>query len=358
MKQEVFRPLYLNLSRVVAFLISPYYYFFNFFKEVKPLHSIEIRTILVAEYHRIGDVLMILPALRALKNKFNNAKIILICSPEASNLCTRLGIVDEVIPFQPAWANWSFSPIKWYNSFTFARSLGKRNIDLAVDFKGDIRNSCFLWNTNSKYSIGYISGGGEYFFSRPFPFPFTLHQTKRALNLVSKIGANGSLNRKSIIKNNPEGYIVFHSGAIDKRRQWPIKNWIKLISSFPIGAKLAVVETDDSKNLAEEVKKNNLPVYVYQDNIVGFMNWLKNQRILIAPDSMAGHLGAYLNIPVISLFGAQNPELTKPLGDRVLVLKPNKKCDHIRDHWRLCSLCMNEIRPETVLKSIFKLIKY
>ena len=66
---------------------------------------------------------------------------------------------------------------------------------------------------------------------------------------------------------------------------------------------------------------------------------------------------AYLNIPVISLFGAQNPELTKPLGDGVQVLKPNKKCDHIRDHWRLCSLCMDEIPPEKVLKSIFKVIK-
>ena len=69
MKQEIFWPLYLNLSRVVAFLISPYYHFFNFFKDFKPLESIEIRTILVAEYHRIGDVLMILPALRALKTK-------------------------------------------------------------------------------------------------------------------------------------------------------------------------------------------------------------------------------------------------------------------------------------------------
>ena len=99
------------------------------------------------------------------------------------------------------------------------------------------------------------------------------------------------------------------------------------------------------------------PSAYIETNISGFMNWLKNQSVLIAPDSMAGHLGAYLNIPVISLFGAQNPELTKPLGDGVQVLKPNKKCDHIRDHWRLCSLCMDEIPPEKVLKSIFKVIK-
>ena len=357
MKQEIFWPLYLNLSRVVAFLISPYYHFFNFFKEFKPLESIEMRTILVAEYHRIGDILMILPALKALKAKFNNAKIILICCPEATNLCTELGIADEVIPFQPAWTNWSFSPIKWYNSFAFARSLGEKNIDLAIDFKGDIRNSCFLWNLNSKYSIGYVSGGGEYFFSKAFPFPFRLHQTKRALSLVSKIGANASLNKKNITKNNPEGYIVFHSGAIDKRRRWSIKNWIKLISLFPTGSKIAIVDTDGCEELVKEVREKNLPVYIYRNNILGFMNWLKNQRVLIAPDSMAGHLGAYLNIPVISLFGAQNPELTKPLGDGVQVLKPNKKCDHIRDHWRLCSLCMDEIRPEKVLKSIFKAIK-
>jgi ADP-heptose:LPS heptosyltransferase len=92
--------------------------------------------------------------------------------------------------------------------------------------------------------------------------------------------------------------------------------------------------------------------------MVQFKNWLQVQRLLIAPDSMAGHLAAYLKIPVISLFGAQNPELTKPLGDKIIVANPGKECVHQRDHWRLCSSCMNAIDPELVHNSAVNLLRY
>ena len=73
---------------------------------------------------------------------------------------------------------------------------------------------------------------------------------------------------------------------------------------------------------------------------------------------MAGHLAAYLKIPVISLFGAQNPELTKPLGDKIIVVNSGKECVHQRDHWRLCSSCMSAINPESVLDSAVNLLRY
>ena len=91
--------------------------------------------------------------------------------------------------------------------------------------------------------------------------------------------------------------------------------------------------------------------------LIDFNSWLKNQRLLVGPDSMAGHLAAYLNIPVVSIFGSQNPELTKPIGFNVKVLKPNGNCKHNRKHWRLCKECINMVKPSEVFNVINQVLK-
>jgi len=357
-KQEIYKPIFLLFSGLVALILAPFYYLFNIFRKKKVFHEDRIKTVLVTEYHRIGDILMIAPALLALKDRFKNAHIILICSSVAGPLARHLNLVNEVIVFDAPWTNWSFSPLKWIDVFSFARSLRSKKIDLAIDFKGDIRNSWFIWHLKSEHSLGFTTAGGEYFFSKSYEFPFDMHQTKRALHLVSKIGAKFIPNTiKNFVINN-YGYIVIHPGTIDHRRGWPIYHWITLIKSMSCNFNLAIVRTKESQDLVDFVKKMDLQIYIFEGNIVQFSKWIQKQRILIAPDSMAGHLASYFRIPVVSLFGSQNPELTKPLGGTVVVLNPRTKCFHKRDHWRLCSACMDALDPTLVQNSVVDLLKH
>ena len=62
------------ISRLFSFFLSPYYKFLNLFRHNYQITDIEIKTILVTEYHRIGDVLIIAPVLKSLKKKFPKAK--------------------------------------------------------------------------------------------------------------------------------------------------------------------------------------------------------------------------------------------------------------------------------------------
>ena len=47
----------------------------------------------------------------------------------------------------------------------FAQQIAKKNIDLAFDFKGDLRNSWFLWHIRAKNKFWLYHHGGEYFFT-------------------------------------------------------------------------------------------------------------------------------------------------------------------------------------------------
>ena len=242
----------------------------------------------------------------------------------------------------------------WWDARSIAKSLSRKQIDLAFDFKGDIRNAWFLWLTRPKISFGYNTTGGNYFFTNSMEMNQDLHQLYRAINLVSAVGCRHIEDQKGQWVFNNDGAVVIHIGATDDRRSWPIDHWIKLINLLKNDFKIAIVDVHEAQQLISGVKDSSIEIF--KGDLIQFKSWLSNQKCLIAPDSMAAHLAAYLKIPVVTLFGSQDPKLTSPIAENSLVITPEKICSHRREHWRLCSECMNSITPNKVYQGICNLI--
>ena len=134
---------------------------FSILQDFKPIQkkydikNIKVKTILVTEYHRIGDVIIIAPILESIRSRFPGAKIILICNESAKELAEKFKLADKVFGVSVPWTNWRWSVFEWYKIKTFANTLNLLNIDLAIDFKGDLRNLWFFWSTYPKVSYGY-----------------------------------------------------------------------------------------------------------------------------------------------------------------------------------------------------------
>ena len=350
-KLKVYSNSTLYVSKIISALLAPYFQMINSFRPSIDMNNISIQNIVILEYHRIGDVIMIIPAVQALKKKYPQAKITLICNPKTLDLAKHLEIADECIPFKAPWTDWSWDFIKWAKVISFAKKLSKRNFDLAFDFKGDLRNNWFLWVIKPKLSFGYDTTGGRYLLSNAYKMNVKIHQTMRAIELVSKVGCHYQKGIKRH-KNNYCGTIVFHAGASDKRRSWPVEHWEKLADMVLPYYSVTVVNTLDSIELVDLIKKRKPSIDIFNGSLVEFMKWLEHQRCLIAPDSMAGHIAAYVGIPVISIFGSQSPDLTRPIGKNVNVILPEKVCIHKRSHWRLCYHCMKSITPKRVFSEL------
>ena len=222
MKHKIYSNTYLILSHLISFLISPYYNIFNLFRRKYKIENLKIKKILILEYHRIGDVIIILPILRSIKKKFPNSQLILVCSKNSYDLIKHFNIVDRLISVEMPWTDWSFSVNKWIKTFILIKKLKKLNIDLAFDFKGDLRNNWFLWKIKSKISIGYNATGGHFFLTNSFKFNHKQHQKNRAEELISKIGCSPFKNKEKP-KINKNGLIVIHPGSSDIRRSWSKK---------------------------------------------------------------------------------------------------------------------------------------
>jgi len=354
----IYKPSYVFVAKFLSILIAPYFKFFNFFRKKHDIQSINVRTILVAEYHRIGDVIIIAPVLKSIKSKFPNAKIILLCNESAKELADYLELADEVIGVSVPWTNWRWSFLEWYKIWSFAKSLRSLGVDLGVDFKGDIRNSWFLWNTHPKISFGYETTGGGYFYTNTYVMDQNIHQNKRALKLIEKFGCRSSCDKKGRYHSSKDGYVVLHSGVSDLARSWPDSHWVELVRLLSSKFKVSIVMTKDSSNLVQKLKKEDLELQYFEGSLVRFCDYINNQKCLIALDSMAGHLASYFGIPVISLFGSQDPSLTKPKNQYGKIIKPKTICKHDRDHWRLCKLCVESISPRTVYEKAMKHILY
>ena len=353
---QIYNPTYIFWARVISALISSFYIFLNFFRNTKRIPNEAIKNIVVCQYHRIGDVILIAPVLGSLKTKFPQSKITLLCCTGALDFAEELQLADDVIAVDAPWTNWNWSLFQWLKIRSFAKSFRKKNIDLAIDFKGDIRNSWFLWHMKSKMSFGYADTGGSYFYTHCQPIPKVMHQTERSINLISELGCNIEIQSSKESTSNASGHLVLHAGGTDPKRSWPSKKWVELADSLSRDYKVTIIKTPETDPIIQRIKDRNIPVELFESDLPAFQNWLKNQKMLVGIDSMPGHLAAYLGVPVVSIFGSQDPNWTRPLGKWVEVVKPEVSCVHDRNHWRLCSKCMDSIDVKKVIHGIEKLI--
>ena len=355
MSKELYSLNYRIISQALSIMIQPFFIIFNLFRYSYKIKDVDVKVILVNEYHRIGDVIIISPILSSLKKKYPKAELILICNKQAEGLAIHHNLADTIIGIDAPWTNWDWSLKKWWSKiFFFSTVIRKKNIDLAFSFKGDLRDSFFLWLTKPKISFGYSFTGGKYFYTNPQILKNNYHQQERAYNLIEKIGC--IIIPNSNINYNANGGIVIHPGASDSRRAWPDVYWIDLIQMLSKEDKVYIVKAKGSKAILEKLENQKVIVKIFSGDLVDFSNWVKNQKLVIGSDSMAGHLAAFHNISTITIFGSQDPKLSIPISIKSKSIKPELKCHHKRNHWRLCEKCMSSISPQKVYDETIRVL--
>jgi ADP-heptose:LPS heptosyltransferase len=92
--------------------------------------------------------------------------------------------------------------------------------------------------------------------------------------------------------------------------------------------------------------------------------FLRRCSVLITTDSGPGHLANAVSTPVVVLFGPTNPNLCRPYGKKVFVVKRDIECSPCYPEYRACHrdvdekfLCMKEILIEDVLRAVKKAIQ-
>ena len=295
-----------------------------------PINKRSVKKILVQEHQCIGDVIMLEPALSALKIAFPNAEVHLLCTPAVAGLAKKAGLADVILNY----------PDELPLNIRY---------DLVFDFHGDIRRLKSLKQFNSLSYAGFSFSGGANWLTHVIDYPFEDHQVERPFVLLNALDI--AVDRKvPQLKgfesaNGIRETILLHPGANHEGRKWPREHWIDLIRLLKEDKREILWITPPGETAPEGIRE-------FSGDLCDLATLISGSALLVGCDSMSVHLAAALGTPALAIFGSQDPELTKPYGLRGYFIMPEEECRHRKRDWRLCKECMRAVKPVEVFTKI------
>ena len=311
--------------KIISFLTAfPYRIARFFYKKKFPQQP---KKILVIQWDYLGDIIVSTPALRTLRDIYSSAEIHLVTSPENKSYIDGFSFVNRMLYLKnPLHAGRGKFTLKDF--FNCISKLRKEKYDFIIELTGRLPNQIFLPFLRTDYSVGLDPANNFYFLDRRV-HSNRKHQTERYLDAVNAVNKNNSncslelwnpateedrlrinklLQEKGIYNN----FVIIHSTASWKPRQWPIERWKKVLNFLTDkGGNVVFIGATEEYNQIEQIRrllkgKNNF-------NFAGLISvretiaLMEKADFFIGNDSGPMHLAAVAKLKAIVLFGPGDP---------------------------------------------------
>jgi lipopolysaccharide heptosyltransferase I len=320
--------------------------FHNLSDRAKAKHRrIASKNILIIKPSSLGDIVLALPALSALRKSFPDSKISWFVRPEFAPLLKNHPHLTEVILFDrkflgKAW----FNPRAFVSLLALIRRLRRSKFDVVIDLQGLFRTASLAWLSGCKKRLGMANARefAHIFYTHKIaqdqdcihlvdyylkivqtagarePVPSGVEGTQVQFLLPVDPAAANVVNRLLItdgIKLND--YAVFVPTSAHSDKCWPLERFAALADRVSTQFHLSIIATGaaSEKDAIEELRnKANVPIA----NLAGVTSLselvalLKAARLVVSNDTGPGHIAAALGVPVVLLFGPTNPARVHP----------------------------------------------
>jgi heptosyltransferase-2 len=344
---------------------------------------LEFTNILILQTAFLGDLILTTPIITALKNRYPDASISLLTTPEGARLFTLDERLTRVLTYDKRGKE------KGIRGFLKIVDLVRKGgYDLAVVPHRSIRSALIPLLGRVRFRIGFDTSAGWFLFSMAIPYAEREHEVVRNLRLIAPLDPHhGDLRPELRLPGDDRAWAerFLLEAGIDPERIfltvapgsiWPTKRWTgegygslvrMALDRYPV----VLIGGDDDQSLAYDIicsvkeENGNLEGLV---SAVGLANPLQSAAIiarsslLVTNDSAPLHMGVAVETPVCAIFGPTSPEFGfYPLGENDRVIQRDLPCRPCRIHGsRTCPedhfRCMLEIRPEEVFESIEQIL--
>ena len=344
----------------------------------------EFSRILVRAANWLGDAVMSLPALHALRERFPRAYIAVQARPWVGDLYARENFLDHIIPYVSARG-----AADWSGKWRAARALRAERFDCAVLLPNSFDSALVVWLAGIPRRIGYNRDRRGPLLTDsiqpPAPGEIPRHERFYYLELLRRAG---------ILPDSPVSDAI-HFDCADPARQAgevrfrelgltaPVigvspgaayggaKRWLPerfADAAFQLaattGASVAVFGSREERAIAETVAEQLRAAHIVVRNFAGettlreFIDLAAACRVFITNDSGAMHVAAALGVPPVAVFGATDHEATGPTGPFVQVVREPVECSPCL--LRECPIdhrCMTRVSAGRVAQTGLDLLK-
>lgn len=348
------------------------------------LETVSIRRIAVVRALHLGDLLLAVPALRALRRRFPGSDITLIGLPWARAFVRRYHRYIDRLAIFPGFLGIPERPWEPRRAAAGLARLRGRGYDLVVQLHGSGQASNpFVRALGARLSAGYYdpATGESHGLTLAAPYPYDEHEIWRNLHLVALLGAEAddpglefpltARDRAEAIAllrplSRVQGPLVgLHVGARDPARRWPVTSFAALAQMLVqrFGTHIILTGSMDEQSTVQELMQH-LPAPAL--NLVGRTALgtlgavLRQLDLFVSNDTGVAHLAYALDVPSITLFGPTDPQRWGPLDQgRHLVARSPVACSPSAH--RLCSscdqCCLQRLAPEAVYALAARLLE-
>jgi ADP-heptose:LPS heptosyltransferase len=351
--------------------VERFYSLENCLKEKGKLYikTLNILRILVIKISSLGDVVLSVPSLKEIRERFPKAKIYLLTLKKYSSLFDRCPYIDEVIVVENDYK-------KLINILKISNYLRRHSFDYIVDLQNNHASHLIAFLAFPYKSLGYSLRWGK-LLTKSAKLNFRDSPLTSQERVLSLIGIK--LKTKKLTFWQPEEYkdkrlstykdiigINISASLKWQSKNWPCKhimNFIELIyKNFP---SFKVILLGDSHAKEEAAKIENYlyprPInYCGKVSLKELPSLISRLKVLVTPDTATLHLAVSLGVPTIALFGPTNPHRHTVKDKNLYILYKKLPCSFC--YSGNCKIkernkCMDKISPQEVFSFLYQICK-
>jgi heptosyltransferase-3 len=335
-----------------------------------------LQNILVVRTDRIGDVLLTLPTIEALKLNFPKARIAMLLNSYTADLVH--GIAD-VLLYNRARAPKPF--------FEMLAELRRARFDAVVVVFPRFRIALLLWLAGIPVRIGTGYRWYSFFFNKKiFEHRKTVekHEAEYNLSLLQGLGCavstkpevniriseqetkKASAVRQSIGISEADRMVVLHPGSSGSAHTWKPEYFAELANELKIHGFHVVItggqsETDLVYSVAEKAGEG-VKSFISGLRLKEFAAFLQTAKLFVANSTGPLHIAAAVGIPLIGLYApvrVMSPKRWGPLTDKKVIFVPDStQCPQCKGGDCRGNVCMEQITVRQVLKASLNFLEH
>jgi heptosyltransferase II len=283
-----------------------------------------VRRVLLRAPNWLGDTVMAVPALRALRQALPEAELWAI-GPWVGTLLEAEPGIHRRLP----------APSGWRARWELGRTLRGAPADLAVLLPNSFAAALEARVAGARWRVGYAGDGRTALLTHAVPPPAgRVHQVAAYLGLLEVLGVAAGLTppRLEVAPARHEearilarsagvadGAVAIQLGAaFGPSKLWPADRLAALAAALEgDGTPAVFLGSPTARPLVDAVARaRGAPVHslVGRDHPALLPALLRRFAVLVAPDTGPAHVAAAVGVPVVTLFGPTDPRLTAPVG--------------------------------------------
>jgi heptosyltransferase-2 len=334
--------------------------------------------ILVRATNWVGDAVMALPALEAIRRREPRAHIAVLARAWVAELYRDQGFADQLIVFEQAGRHAGLGGVE-----RLASELRRERFDAALLLQNAFQAAWLAWRAGIPRRIGYARDRRSWLLTQAVELPqpgeipsaepyYYLELLRRAgwLEQLPQLSAvtmrvsdaarqNGeSKLRAAGAREGARRVAMAPGAAFGAARCWPVERYAALAdrTAADLDADVVLVgsaaDRDTTQRIAAAMRRK--PVLLAGQTSIGELpGVLRACGAFVGNDSGAMHVAAAVGLPVVGVFGPTDAEATAPLSDRMTVVREAVECSPC--FLRACPVdhrCMQRIEVERVFDAL------